>query len=716
MSAFRIDIYNAAGTKLNQITDIGAVTITSRASRLGELRFDVPQLVAIERGVQRGRVYKLYHRVDGLLGTFYHSTQELDANGDILTVTCHDQLVELTRKTVGFNWAFNGETMASAMGRIVSRFGGGWSVTTDHSGGDFYDVTYDTAGESFLELAETIRRTQAGWFALSGDKQIKYGRWLDSRLSGAIAARLVSSDNPATWTGGGNALITELGVSENSADIVNRVIAVGQGLGAAQFNLRYSDETAPYTIYSRKNWDGDNEDGTNSAGALTSEYYIEDADSIAEYGLNEATINFGVKPAGTSAADMLNAGNALYATASAYLARARKHLTNYTIACVGLPKTVAPGDVIEVDYFNVATVLDANGVAVRKSKIRLDKLRLFVAEVAHDFDEVGGVRKSRLVVSNTGELLADTVEIVTSLIRDAKRFKLVPHPSLAPRSFAGKSVQINSTLKYEYRFVFDSRIAELNRVRLEFNVSKLRSNSSSSTAASSATTTQSGGSSTQSVTSASGGATSSTTNSASDGNSLDFTYSTSIAYVYNSGFTNSSMAAALYTDYASFGGNTGGIAYGTAGAQHGHYNAENNHQHTSAAHAHMFYLPGHAHGFTIPNHSHGVTINIPDHSHGMAHTHPIEWGVFEDAVEAAGVSVWLNGTQITPIKNLMTGQFAGNDVDGEGWFYVDFTSALVAMGDWHGVQSVEIRCAQGRGEVFARSNEWLTVIPIAAND
>lgn len=716
MSAFRIDIYNAAGTKLNQFTDIGAVTITSRASRLGELRFDVPQLVALDRGVQRGRVYKLYHRTDGLLGTFYHSTQELDASGDVLTVTCHDQLVELTRRTVGFNWKFNGETMASAMGRIVSRFGGGWSVATAQSSGDFYDVTYDTAGESFLELLETIRRTQAGWFSLSGDKQIKYGRWLDSRLGGAIAARLVSNDSPQSWTAGGDALITELGVSENSADIVNRVIAVGQGLGAAQFNLRYSDETTPYAINSRKNWDGSNDNGAAPSGALTEEYYIEDTNSIAEYGLHEATINFGVKPAGTSAADMLNAGNALYATAVAYLARARKHLTNYTVSCVGLPKTVAPGDVIEVDYFNVATILDANGNAVRKSKIRLDKMRLFVAEVSHDFDDAGGVRKSKLVVSNTGELLADTVEIVTSLIRDAKRFKLVPHPSLVPRSVAGKSVQVNPTLAYQYRLVFDSRIAELNRVRLEFNVSKLRSNSSSSTASSSATTTQSGGGSTQSTTSASGGATSSTTNSAGDSSTLDYAYSSSIGYANSLGFTSAGILAASYTEYTAFSGNTGGIAYGTAGAQHGHYNAENNHQHEYVAHAHKFYLPAHAHGFTIPNHSHGVTINIPAHSHGMEHTHPIEWGVFEDAVEPAGVSVWLNGTQSTPIKDLMTGQFAGNDVDGEGWYYVDFTAALVAMGDWHGVQSVEIRCAQGRGEVFARSNEWLTVIPIAAND
>jgi len=353
MSAFRIDVHNAAGVKTNWFTEIGRLAITKRASRLGELRFDVPQVVALDRGVGRGKVYKLYSAVDGYLGEFYHSTDSLNENGDVLSVTCHDQLVQLTRKTVGFNWKFNGETMPTAMGRIASRFGGGWSVSTDHSSGDFYDVAYESSGESFFSLLEVMRRTQAGWFALGSDKQIRYGRWLDSRLTGTIAARLINVANPASWVMGGDAMIESVAVSEDSSTVVNRVIAVGHGLGAAQFNLSYSDMDSPYTISSRKNWDGANSDGTNSAGAYTSEYYIEDSASIIEYGLREATVNFDVTPAGTSRADTLNAGNALYTIASAYLLRSRKHLTNYTLSCVGLPKAVAPGDVIEVDYFGV---------------------------------------------------------------------------------------------------------------------------------------------------------------------------------------------------------------------------------------------------------------------------------------------------------------------------------------------------------------------------
>jgi hypothetical protein len=716
MSAFRIDIYSAAGAKLNTITQISGVGITSRVNRLGELRFTAPQVVALDRGVGRGKVYKLYSAVDGYLGEFYHSTDSLNETGDVLSVTCHDQLVQLTRKTVGFNWKFNGETMPNTMGRIATRFGGGWAVATDHSGGDFYNIAYESSGESFFNLLEVMRRTQAGWFALGGDKQIKYGRWLDSRLSGTIAARLVNVANPASWVSGGDAMIDAISISEDSSTVVNRVIAVGRGLGAAQFNLNYSDMDSPYAISSRKNWDGANSDGTNSSGAYTSEYYIEDSASVTEYGLREATVNFDVTPAGTSRADMLNAGNALYTIASAYLLRSRKHLTNYTLSCVGLPKTVAPGDVIEVDYFGVATVVEG-GVAVRKSTLRLNKTRLFVAEVAHEFDEAGGVRRSMLTVSNTGELLADANETVTELIRDAKRFRLVPQPSLTRFTEGGENATISPDLTYEMKLRFTRRVAEINQCRLNFHVTKLRSSSSSSTAASSTTTTGSGGSSTQSTTSASGGGTTLTSNSAGDSSTLDYSYETSLAFQTNLGFTYASIDAAMYVNNSSFSGNTGGIAYGTAGAQHGHYNAENSHNHRYEAHAHKYSLPAHAHSVVIPSHTHGVTINIPSHTHDFAHTHPIEWGVFEDTVSPAGVSVWLNGTQITPIKNLITGQIAGNDVDGEGWYYVDFTNALTTPGfEWHGTQSVEIRCAQGRGSVFAQTDEWLTVVPIAADE
>jgi hypothetical protein len=742
MSAFRIDVYNAAGTKLNWFDQLSGVSITRRASRLGELRFSVPQLVALDRGVQRGRVYKLYHRADGLIGTFYHSSQELDTSGNVLTVTCHDQMIELTRKTVGFNWVFNGETMASAMGRIVSRFGGGWSVTTDHSGGDFYEFSYDTAGESYFALAEVARRTQAGWFALSGDKQIKYGRWLDSRLSGAIAARLVDSNMPASWTDGGNSLITEIGVSEDSGSITNRVVAVGQGLGVAQLSLFYSDETAPYTINSRKNWDGDNEDGTNSAGALTSEYYIEDADSIAEYGLYEAAVHFDVKPVTNSKADLLNAGNALYTAAVAYLLRSRYPLTNYTLSCIGLPKTVAPGDVVEVDYRNVASIIDSSGNAVRKVRLRLDKKRLFVAEVAHDFDEVGGVRKSRLLVSNTGETLADANEITTELLRDAKRFRLRPAPSISNLEDSGPTRPIKNGVVWPHKLKIGTDVLEINECKFVFYVSALIASATTTTTAPSSTqTSSSGGESTQ--TSSSGGSStptsssggSSTVASNSAGNGITF-YATGEGFLAPGVSFNATSSGGSSNTGSTTPGSTGGVdgrnpsdIIGTTHTYENHSHSSASHTHTTPAHTHSlsehfhhYYLQPHTHTVSISSHTHTVsisahthTVSIPAHSHTVtvpAHNHDLVFGVVEDTNTPTGVSVWLDGVQITPIKNYETGEFAGNTISAVGSYYVDFINALQGMGDWRGPHDIEVKCTGGQGMIFGKVKGRITIQPI----
>jgi hypothetical protein len=74
--------------------------------------------------------------------------------------------------------------------------------------------------------------------------------------------------------------------------------------------------------------------------------------------------------------------------------------------------------------------------------------------------------------------------------------------------------------------------------------------------------------------------------------------------------------------------------------------------------------------------------------------------------------VWLDGTQITPIKNYADGTFAGNTISAAGTYYVSFINALQGMADWRGSHDVEIRCTGGKGLVFAKTAERLTIQPI----
>ena len=740
MSAFRIDIYNAAGVKINWFATMGGLAITKRASRLGELRFDVPQVVALDCGVGRGKVYKLYSAVDGYLGEFYHSTDALNETGDVLSVTCHDQLVQLTRKTVGFNWTFSGLAFGTAMSAIASRFGGSWAVTTDHSAGDFYDFTYDTAGESYFQLMEQARRSQAGWFSLSGDKQIKYGRWLDSRLSGSIASRFISVANASGWriTPTGDVAIERITVREDSSTIVNRVIAVGQGLGATQLSLKYSDETSPYTVSSRGNWDGSNTTGTNDAGAKTREYYIEDAASIAEYGLNEATVHFDIKPVTNSQADLLNAGNALHTTATAYLLRSRSPLINYTLSVLGLPNSVTPGAVVEVDYRDIATVVDANGAAVKRVKLRLDKKRLFVSEVASEFDDVGGVAKATLTVSTTGELFADSTEITTELLRDAKRFKTRVSPSMCVVIDAGSTQAIKSGVDYVMPLKYDAAVLELNAVKFVFTTGPLISYANNSTASGGGSTTSSGGSSTQ-TSSASGSA----TVSSSSGGEVTSGATGSTGKL--DGFLNrgDTLTGGGGSTSTWFSFNTGSTTPGSTGGvdgnnpadvlgsvhtyeNHSHSSAAHSHtvadhSHTIPAHAHQYELISHTHTITISAHTHSVTISdhshtvsIPAHTHSVsAHTHDLAFGVIKDSDVPTGVSVWLDGTQITQIKNYETNLFVGSTVSAEGTYYVSLINALQGMSDWRGSHTVTVKCTGGKGLVSGKVVQRITIQAIA---
>lgn len=740
MNAFRIDVHNAAGTKLNTITEIGGVSITSRVNRLGELRFSAPQTLATDRGIGRGKVYKLYHRVSGLLGTFYHSSQELDETGSVLSVTCYDQLYELTRKTVGFNWAFSGLTFVQAMDAIADRFGNGWSAATDQTSGSFYDFVYDTSGESYFQLIEQARRSNAGWFALSGDKQFKYGRWLDVRLTDDTpAARFISVASASGWriTQSGDVAIERMTVREDSGTITNRVIAVGQGLGVSQLSLKYSDATSPYTISSRGNWDGDNDDGTDDSGARTREYYIQDSASISEHGLNEATVQFDIKPVTNSQADLLNAGNALYSAAVAYLLRSRNPLVNYTLTVLGLPASISCGSVVEVDYRDVATVIDSTGAAVRKVKLALNKTRLFVAEISREFDDIGGISRATLTVSTTGETFADQTEIVTDLIRDAKRFKTRVAPSMCVVIDSGQTQAIKSGVDYVMPLKYDAAVLELNAVKFVFTTGPLISYANNSTSSGGGSTTSSGGSSTQ-TSSASGSA---TVSSASGGSvtsgatgstgKLDGYLFRENTFSAGGGTTGVTSLTALTTTPGSTGGVDGNNPADVLGSVHtyenhshssaAHTHPIDNHSHSLTAHTHQYELISHTHTITISAHTHSVTISdhshtvsIPAHTHSVsAHTHDLAFGVIKDSDVPTGVSVWLDGTQITQIKNYDTGTIVGSTVSAEGTYYVSLINALQGMSDWRGSHTVTVKCTGGKGLVAGKVVQRITIQAIA---
>ena len=455
-------------------------------------------------------------------------------------------------------------------------------------------------------------------------------------------------------------------------------------------------------------------------------------------------MHFDIKPVTNSQADLLNAGNALHTTATAYLLRSRSPLINYTLSVLGLPNSVTPGAVVEVDYRDIATVVDANGAAVKRVKLRLDKKRLFVSEVASEFDDVGGVAKATLTVSTTGELFADSTEITTELLRDAKRFKTRVSPSMCVVIDAGSTQAIKSGVDYVMPLKYDAAVLELNAVKFVFTTGPLISYANNSTASGGGSTTSSGGSSTQTssasgsatLSSSSGGSvTSSPTGSTGSTDIIGNTVRTGYGY-------DASETLLQYTGYTT-PSNTGSTTPGSTGGVDGNNPADvlgsvhtyENHSHSSAAHSHssashrhdianhyhLFYLPSHTHTITISAHTHTITISdhshtvsIPAHTHSVsAHAHDLAFGVIKDSDVPTGVSVWLDGTQITQIKNYDTNLFVGSTVSAEGTYYVSLINALQGMSDWRGSHTVPVKCTGGKGLVSGKVVQRITIQAIA---
>ena len=221
-------------------------------------------------------------------------------------------------------------------------------------------------------------------------------------------------------------------------------------------------------------------------------------------------MQFDVKPVTNSQADLLNAGNALYSAAVAYLLRSRNPLVNYTLTVLGLPASISCGSVVEVDDRDVATVIDSTGAAVRKVKLALNKTRLFVAEISREFDDIGGISRATLTVSTTGETFAEQTEITTELIRDAKRFKLRPAPSMTLREKSFHTQAIKNGVNYVCKLKYDAAVLELNAVKFVFRLGPLVSYASNNTASGGGATTSSGGGQAATTTSAAGGGTQTT--------------------------------------------------------------------------------------------------------------------------------------------------------------------------------------------------------------
>lgn len=710
MSAFRIDVYGVSGVRENGHTNnIARVQISTRANCVGSLSFTMPTVEYVNVGMGARKWYYLYHRRLGFVGRFRHLDQDFDENAEMVTIKCEDALASLIDVSLDFNMASVSNSVSTELNRVLGR--AGWTATLANDADEYSDVSLDYQGINAFQALDSLRQMQRGFFALSGATSIKFGRWTDALRDSSPYTLITNAAHMPT-----GAAISSLTVVGTSQNVVNCIIPKGQGIGTTQVDLSRSDRATPdypYQIKSRANWDGTNTDGTNPSGALTRTYYIEDETSIAANGRVERVAVFSdIRPVENTAEFRRLAANALYDVAAAYMQQYKNPTTEYKVAVIKTTELLNAGDVVMIDYRGVSET--AQG---RKSRIFIDKKRFFVIEATHDFDDESGEPLTSLTLSENGAKLADANDVVVNLLADLDKFKLRPIPSIAPRMDTGPTLYVSPSVQFKHTIKYGKSILTVNSAKYVFSVTKMVAPASNSTGASTSSTTSSAGETT--TTSSAGGAATVTS-----GASSTSTSSMSASWLGTTANAINDLGAAFDKTFSTTPTNTGGVIGEASFIDHGGDGSYYQHWHSSAAHDHG--LIGHHHQYWLVEHSHGIehthvininahthTNYIAPHAHGMAHTHPLLFGVVVDEVGATGVKVYFEGDQVTPIRNYLTGAFAGNSIDGEGWFEVDLTPKLEALNDFHGAHEITIAIDDGRCQIFGKTNEILTVQPIA---
>ncbi len=271
-----------------------------------------------------------------------------------------------------------------------------------------------------------------------------------------------------------------------------------------------------------------------------------------------------------------------------------------------------------------------------------------------------GEAQWELEISNSGEALAEEIDVFTNLLADVQRLRLRPAPSQSYYVKTGPTQFIAPLKNAVVRIWIGPEVLAVNELRVEFVVAPLRGQFSV----------------------AAGGQDTLTTSLA--GGDLILTVSGGLARSP----CNPGGGLVLATEYST--------------------------QIGLSPHAHIVNVPAHTHEVVFPAHQHLVM--LPTHIHTVnvqAHTHALEWGVIEDTASISQLSCWLNGVQVAQLINAETKQPMRPSVSRHGAYEADLLPILEAFDYRSRMHILEFRLMGGRAQIWAQVVGRVTIQPIA---
>ena len=720
---FWIDAYNSVGTHVGTLNEITSITLSERLNQIGEVEFTVPAILVASWGLSKNASYVVSHAQLGLIGTFYHNDSTIDADQRQITIRAQDSLIGLANRIIGFGTAFNNQLISAVLTTILAPLG---YTATYETGYVDTSITLEFWGENYIRGLDVIRQYLRGWFRRENDTTIKFGTFTTTTPIIRLMNVPLASADPTNGASVDYAIITALKRDRKGSNVVNRVFPFGAGLGETKIDLSLSNRVSPYPITTL----------AFVGGEVI--YYIEDTASVNTIGPIERALVFSeIRPITNSAADLLNAANAVYDMAAAFLTKYKAESDVYTLSCVGLPYSVKVGDLIRVDFNGVAQ-LETGAV----SWLNLINQKFFITQLKRTFGD-GGAPIAELTVSANGEEVIGSTEVIYSILEDVSQFKIRPQPTMSYYTKSSPTLPIDPTRYVEFKFYIGSEVLAINEMKVEFQLMPLRSYTSTVATATftpfasrvkiqpiqSTTTIPT---TTQASLNGSGPAASSANNASfttssdsvpqttptSNNNSATHTHAIQINKTVTGGSNALSIDGGL--NFVAPGLASGPVFGATASetTPHAHVVVINSHAHSVPipVHTHVFTPTAHAHSVDIPSHAHSVT--IPDHTHTIdipGHNHAISFGVIDDTLNPTAVTVTVNSVGVTGISKLEgAGSTTGTTATGPGTFLVDILATILATGDFRNkTHVVRFDCGSNQGQCFAQLLSRVTIQPIA---
>lgn len=415
-----LDVYDAAGNRLGDgpVITLQNVSVSRVLDGCGTISFSCPatdeRIIDLLTVRRRVRIY-MNDAVNGVRelcrGVVLSRSFNEGASGATYTFTCADNLVILKDYNTLLARSYSQQSIQTVVNALIA-LAPGWTLTVESGvASNVIDARFD--GASVLKALQTVTKNNGVHLRVGVGDLVEIGAFGALSSLAVMGVEFASSE---VYANPNVAIVESIDAGESAEEIVNWIIPLGAGEDEAALRLKRSTRTTPYTV----------ENATGPDGRKY--FYIRDSNSILNYGQVQRVITFkDIAPISNSRTDRINAANALYDAAAAWLQRASIPKKNYRVTLRNVKQTLRPGDKINVRYFGRVT---RAGRTVDYVNINGD---FWIVKVEESFNLEG--HSVTLDISNVDLVPEDAASMIVNTIEEVELRNLKPLTSAHARTY-----------------------------------------------------------------------------------------------------------------------------------------------------------------------------------------------------------------------------------------------------------------------------------------